>query len=99
MKGCDFSVETSNCTQSNHTKEFLQQVMDTQDCINQPELTDKEVCNECAPKYDELNKIYNAIRVKTTDKFCFAIKDMVSVKSYIHFIMLLNSMGGKAAGR
>ncbi|XP_055317273.1 uncharacterized protein LOC129576348 [Sitodiplosis mosellana] len=78
---CDFSNETENCNFSDHTINFTRTNYLTELCIDQTLLnsTDKmKPCENCSTNYENLNKIYNDIRVQTTDKFCFAIKDMMN---------------------
>lgn len=79
---CDFAnYTTDSCQKSNHTIEFENQYDIVIDCTGPFKGNHKsnETCIKCADKYEELNKIYNNIRLKTVDKFCFDIKDKVGI--------------------
>ncbi|XP_031622570.1 uncharacterized protein LOC116340287 [Contarinia nasturtii] len=73
--GCDFYNQT-DCPHSNHTEKIIQLHYETDMCINGTERN--TTCTECAEKYKIFTDYYNDIRLKTGDKFCFAIKDMMN---------------------
>lgn len=56
------------------------------DCIEQPKKKPTEICSNCTEKYESLTKIYNNIRLKTLDKFCFDIKDKVRI-GFINIVL------------
>lgn len=77
---CDFRNNQTACNDSKHTSEFKEKYYKVNECINSNNESKNTTyaCIQCAEVYDELNKKYNEIRLKTVDKFCFDIKNMVS---------------------
>lgn len=61
---------------SDHFKDFTASHINIDECI-EPLKYQPTVCSNCTDKYENLTKIYNNIRLKTLDKFCFDIKDKV----------------------
>lgn len=79
---CDFK-DASSCHRSNRTTEFLVQQENTSACIESSKSAHTDPCSSCNESYGKLNDMYNVIRLKTSDKFCFDIKDAVCVEKDI----------------
>lgn len=55
----------------------MKQQASTDQCIEDSVNKQIDPCVNCTENYEKLNEMYNAIRLKTSDKFCFDIKDKV----------------------
>lgn len=73
-----------NCTYQNTTEEynnFQIACNNVSHCEGEAKLNNIDICKNCSDHYDAVNKIYDGIRLAKHDKFCFDIKDNVSLKS------------------
>lgn len=82
---CDFGNITATCNMADHFMEFNTSHTNINDCIKDHKKP-TEICSNCTEKYENLTKIYNNIRLKTLDKFCFDIKDKVRI-DFINIIL------------
>lgn len=75
-KSCEWGNSGSDCTKSETTIAFEVFYNQTLDCIVS-QSHKRSPCDACNTDYENLNKKYDNIRLKSADKFCFDIKNMV----------------------